>query len=192
MNCREWEEAIALYAGGDLDGRAQRAPRLDVERHLAGCAGCQMFASGMLECLEEMRAGHREEIAAAHFAAVRARVLTKLQPAPWWRRRWLRVAAIAALACCALWLELAIERIHRPVPPPQVALAHPPAPPLAVPAVAMPARAVTRAVLPRAIRNPGLPPLPRQPAPPEEQLIVRIVTDDADVVIYWIANPKGE
>jgi hypothetical protein len=135
---------------------------------------------------------------------------------------------MAAVACCALWLDLVSERIHRPVPPPQVALAHPPAPPLAVPAGAMPAKAApplatpapamlvraapplaaptpamsaravpprvapVRTMLPRAVRHPGLPPLNRKPAPPQEQLIVRIVTDDPDVVIYWIANLKGE
>jgi hypothetical protein len=174
MNCREWEEAIALYAGGDLDGRRS----LEVERHLAGCAGCQIFASGMLECLEEARAAHREEIAAVHFAAVRARVLAKLQPAPWWRRGWLPVAAMAAVACCALWLAAVNQRIRRPVPPPQVALAHPPAPPL------VPARAV--------LRSHALRPRPRRPAAREGELIVRIVTDDPDVVIYWIANPRGE
>lgn len=173
MNCREWEEAIALYAGGDLEGTR----RLEVERHLAGCPGCQIFASGMLACVEAMRAGHREEIAEAHFAAVRARVLAQLRPAPWWRRRWLQVGAIAAVACSAWWVEMVNERIHRPVPPPQVALARPPAPLLVMPASAVLASPRTAAPLKRA---------------PAEELVVRIVTDNPDVVIYWIANPKGE
>ncbi len=184
MNCREWEEAIALYAGGDLDAPAHRATRLEVERHLAECPGCQIFAGGMIECLEAMRAGHREEIAPAHFTALRSRVLARLQPAPWWRRRWLRGAALAAVALCALWLAMADRTIRRPVPPPQVALARPRAPFLTMPVRPAPPRGV--------LRKTGPPPRASKPAPPEEPLTVQIVTDDPDVVIYWVTNPKGE
>jgi hypothetical protein len=179
MNCQECEEAIALYAGGDLDGRWC----LEVERHLAGCAGCQSFASGMAVWLEEARAAHHEDIAPAHFAAVRARVLEKLRPVPWWRRRWLQVATIAAVAF-GVAVEMTVQSIRRPVPPPQVALAHPPAPLLAMPARAVPPRGVP----PKPVRRS----LPRKLAPAEEPLVVRIVTDNPEVVIYWIANPKGE
>jgi len=178
MNCPEWEEAIALYAGGDLDARRS----VEVERHLAVCAGCQIFASGIMECLEAMKAGHRQEISGAHYAAVRARVLAKLQPAPWWRRRWVPAAALAAAACCAWWLAMVNEKLHQPVPPPQVALARPPAPPPA----ADPARTV-----PALPRHPVHPPHLRKPIT-EEPLTVRMVTDDPNVVIYWITNPKGE
>jgi hypothetical protein len=179
MNCRKWEEAIALYAAGDLD--SQR--RLDVECHLGACPGCQIFASGMLECLEAMRAGHRQDIPEAHFTGVRARVLAKLQIVPWWRRGWARAVAVAVIACAGLWLAMVNWRIGKPTAEPQVAFVRPPVPDMAL--VAEPAPVVTSrpAVLP--LRR-------RRPAIPEEQLTVRIVTDDPDVVIYWITNPKGE
>lgn len=179
MNCPEWEEAIALYAGGDLDARRS----LEVEQHLAACAGCQIFASGIMECLEAMRAGHRQEISGAHYAAVRARLLAKLQPAPWWRRRWLSAAALAAVAGCAWWLAVLNGKLHQPVPPPQVALVRPPAPqPKPIPASS------ARAMPQRRVHPPHL----RKPAATGEPLTVRMVTDDPNVVIYWITNPKGE
>ena len=51
MNCLDWEERIALYAGGDLTG----AEAAEVERHVADCAGCQVFWSGLRETLAELR-----------------------------------------------------------------------------------------------------------------------------------------
>jgi len=177
MNCPEWEEAIALYAGGDLE----ESRALAVERHLAGCAGCRIFSSGMLECLEGIRAGHRQAIAEAHFAAVRARVLSKLRPAPWWRRRWLRLAGAAVFAGCVIRLAMVERAIRGPVPPPRVALARPVAP---LPVMSLRAHGIA----PRRAVHPVRP----KAALAQEPLTVRIVTDDPNVVIYWITNPRGE
>ena len=84
MNCRLWEERIALYQGGDLPA-GQMA---EVERHLADCAGCQLLASGLKEALEVLRASHADVPADAYFTAVRARVLAEVEKAhrPVWRR----------------------------------------------------------------------------------------------------------
>jgi anti-sigma factor RsiW len=164
MSCGDWAERIALYAGGDLDDAA----RTEVERHLAGCEECREFARGMEECVSAIHEARDVEIAAAHFAAVRARVLSRLRPASrhgvW---RWTTAAAIA-LAMVAGWTLLS----RRPeLPPPQVALARPPAPQLSATATAAP-RKVRRTRPPR----------------PHEPLLVKIETDNQEVVIYWIAN----
>ncbi len=84
MNCAHWEERIALYAGGDLPA----AEAAEVERHLGDCPGCQLFASGLKESLQLLQGIHQEEIAPAHFAAVRARVMARLEGSlqPWWRK----------------------------------------------------------------------------------------------------------
>jgi hypothetical protein len=183
MNCREWEEAIALYAAGDLD--EQRG--LDVERHLGACPGCQIFASGMLECLEAVRVTHRQKIPEAHFTAVRTRVLAKLQIAPWWRRGWARAAAVAVLAGAVLWLAMVSWIIRKPTAEPKVAFVRPPVPAMAL--VAAPAPDITSrpAVLTRHRRRTAA-----ATEPLTEPLTVRILTDDPTVVIYWLANPKGE
>jgi hypothetical protein len=95
MNCREWEERIA----GDLDDAA-------AARHLADCPGCQVFASGLRQTLEELRRAHTEdEIAPAHYAAVRARVMAELRP----RRRWGWVWAAVGAAATAVLVAVSVS-----------------------------------------------------------------------------------
>ena len=110
MNCREWEERIA----GEDPAAA---------RHVAECGACATFARGLREALLELRAAHEEEeIAPAHYAAVRARVMAELRP----RRRWVWAAAAVVIAVLGLGLRerMRVEELpDRPV----VAVA-PPAP----------------------------------------------------------------
>ena len=187
MNCANWEERIALYMGGDL-GRDESA---EVARHLAECAGCRLFASGVRESLAVLREAHGEPLNDAAFAAVRARVVAELEYRParqWWL--WMgAAAAAAALLLAMLWMrpvkrqaprhEMASRQIEIPVPAV-------PREPSAVPVVRVHRRRVRRA-----------PELIRQKAEvgtrkPEEPLVVKLMTDDPDVVIYWITDRRGE
>ena len=175
MNCREWEERLALYAGDDLS-----APeRAEVERHAGECAGCQVFLSGLNAALETLKGAHADPVAEAHYAAVRARVISDLrrERRRWaWRIAWVAAALVLALAP-ALWLA------RRPVPPaPTVAVAHPPAPLVAVGEPRVEPRPVRRMV--RHAR-------PR-PATPPEPFVVKLLTDDPDVIIYWISDTRGD
>ena len=124
MNCVEWEERVALHAGGDLAG----GEAAEVERHLGECPGCQVMWSGLRDDLAVMRAAHAESPAAAHFTAVRGRVMAELerQARPWWRMSW--VYGMAALAAVLLALALwprgpvpAAPRILASIPPAPVA-----------------------------------------------------------------------
>ncbi len=179
MNCSEWEERLALYWAGDLD--AEEAVR--TQRHLAECPGCQVFLSGLKSGLHWLQEAHSEEPSPAHFAAVRARVLGELRAErqPFWRRKLLYGLAAAAL----LLAWTAGLRLQTPGPP-AVALSRPPvvAQALAAPPVresVMPAPGADRPVLsrhPRLVKT--------------EPVMVRVVTDNPDVVIYWIADKKGE
>ena len=167
MNCVGWEERIALYAGGDLSPAEAEA----VERHVAECAGCQVLLSGLRESLRLVREVHGEPVEAAHFAAVRARVLAELERAPArrWRFAWgFAMAAAAAVLLIAMW----------PRPEQHLALPMPHAP--AAPLVAK--------VLPKLPKA-----KPRKPRKPQdsEDVVMKIETDNPDVVIYWIAE-KGE
>jgi hypothetical protein len=185
VNCRDWEERVSLYAGGDLAA----AEAADVEHHIAGCAACQLDLSGLREGLELLREAHAAEIAPAHFAAVRARVLAQLgRKRALWRRVWISGLALGAAALIA---ALAAWPGRQPAPP-QLAVHHAPPPDVApvppeaaMPAVAAPlqrVRSVRRKLRKLAPRNSG----------PVEPLVVKLVTDNPDVVIYWIADKRGE
>ena len=189
MNCSDWEVRLALYAGGDLP----KDEASQVERHLGECPGCQMFSSGLKESQELLQQLHCEPLAPAHFAAVRARVLAELERRhrPFWRRGW--VFGFAAVAA-ALLLMLAVRPGLWPSPkPPVVALEHPPAGSAGglaagvfVPAGNIPVG--TREPQPTAHYERR----PRPKAKPGEPVLIRVVSDNPDVVIYWIADTKGD
>ena len=185
MNCTHWEERIALHAGGDLPA----AEAAEVERHLGDCPGCQLFASGLKESLQFLQGIHQEEIAPAHFAAVRARVMAQLEGSlqPWWRKLWLY--GLAAAAAAALFLMLAL-RPAVPLHPKRMAVQAPlPAPQVEVTPRAPVVPRVTRAHhvrRPRVRRPATAPPAPSQP------IVVKLLTADPDVVIYWITDNSGE
>ncbi|HEY1497385.1 MAG TPA: zf-HC2 domain-containing protein [Candidatus Solibacter sp.] len=161
MNCVEWQERIALHAGGD----AAPDEAAMAEQHLGECAGCQAFWSGMMESLAVLREVHAELPEAAHFAAVRARVIGELERS---RRGWRRLAWIPAVAAIAvLTIVLWPSRTEIPAPPRMMA-SIPNAPLVVSPA---PPRHVARVV-----------PKKREP------LTIRLQTSDPNIVIYWIAE----
>ena len=189
MNCSDWEERIALHAGGDLPP----AEAAEVERHLRECAGCQVLTSGLKQSLVLLKEAHEEPLAAAHFSAVRSRVVAELEQGrrrgALWARRWAWGFGMAA-AVVAVLVMLALQPGRTPVvtanrqPLSNVrgsdvseprtlesgtGLSHP-----------RPHRRVTRRV-------------ERANVPDPEPLIVKLQTDDPNVVIYWIADrKKGE
>ena len=181
MNCRDWEERLALYAGGDL------APgeRPEVERHLGECAGCQVFLSGVTAELQVLKEAHAEPPSEAHFAAVRARVLAKVRHdrRPWWRKGW-AYGLVAAAAALLIGLVLRPGPAPAPPPMPQVAVTQPP------PAVEVrPAESVRR---PAGLHHKKRVQAPPPVVGPVRPLVVKLVTDDPDVVIYWITDTRGE
>ena len=167
MNCREWEERIA----GDLDDAA-------VGRHIAECPGCQVFASGLRQTLADLRRAHtEEEIASAHYAAVRARVMAELRP----RRPWGWVWAAAGVAA-AVFVALSVESRMKVAELPQREIVAVVPPPPAAPVVRQ-AEPETRA---------GRPVQRARARAKTEEVVMKIETGNPDVVIYWIAEAKGE
>jgi hypothetical protein len=160
MSGCEWEERVALYAGGDLASA-------EVERHIAECASCQLLLSGVRESLTLMQAAHGEPVDSAHYAAVRARVLAEIERAP--ARRW-RFAWMYAMTAAAVVLAIAMW----PRPELRLTLSMPQAPG---------AQAIARVELPKL--------LPKRQSQ-TETVIMKIETDNPDVVIYWITESKGD
>jgi anti-sigma factor RsiW len=178
MNCGEWEERIALYAGGDLPP----AELQGVERHIAECAGCQLLLTGMRGNLEWLRDAHAEPVDAAHFTAMRARVLAELERGPnrGWRRAWVyAMLAAAAVLLIAVWPRRP-QSVVAPMPPA-------PAAPMAQVVRAPAASTAHHRKRPRKIEVKA-----EEPAEPAEPLVVKLLTDDPNVIIYWISDGKGE
>jgi anti-sigma factor RsiW len=171
MNCVEWEERVALYAGGDLAPAEAQA----LERHVAECSGCQVLLSGLSESLALIRDAHAEPVEAAHFAAVRARVLAELERGRASRWRWMWAPALAAAAAVVLLLVAWPRPEHRIVLPMPHSLAAP----------------LVAKVLPEPPKA-RLSTLQKTQKPQaSEEVVMKIETDNPDVVIYWIAE-KGD
>lgn len=168
MRCVDWEVRVALHAGGDVMG----AEAVDVERHLGECSDCQLLWTGVRESLAVLQAAHAELPLAAHFTAVRSRVMAELErrARPWRRLAWIfGAAAAAALLLLAFWPARVVPEAPRMLawipPAPEVAKARP--------AVRPPVRqAVGRIAA----------------APRRAPLTVKLQTSDPNIVIYWIAD----
>jgi predicted anti-sigma-YlaC factor YlaD len=185
MHCKDWEERVALHVGGDL-AAAHTADAAGVERHLAECAGCRMFWAGIKESLEMLQGAHAEAAAPGIYTAVRGRVLGHLQAEleagearrrVWWRRGWvlgLAAAVAVMVVLLASWPGPKVEMLRS-----RVVAMIPPAPP------AQALRAVPAGSLPHKRRVVAAGPVEK---PPRQPLMVRLVTDDPNVIIYWIAD----
>jgi anti-sigma factor RsiW len=162
MSCVSWKERIAWHAGGDAaPGEAEQ-----VDRHLEQCGECRELWLGLRESLATLRAMHRELPDAAHFTAVRARVLAELEPT---RRRWRSWAWVPGMAAVVAFLFVLAIWPRRPaVPEPPRIMAAIPGAPLV--------RSVRRAHVARVRQQ------------KREPLTIRLQTSDPNIVIYWIAE----
>jgi hypothetical protein len=169
MNCRQWEERIALGEGDP-----------EVERHLESCVACREFAMDLQQSLRLLWKAHQESLTDAPMAAVRARVLDRVQSRRLWWPVWVGGVA-TAVVLLALWVAPGTRVPQRnPRPAPSIAVAPVPNQP-SVASRPEPKR-VARA---HRVRKPP-------PPPATETLVVKLITDDPDVVIYWIVDPKGD
>ena len=186
MSCAKFESDIALYAGGDLP--PERIAR--VEAHLAECTHCRALAQDLRAeqaLLSELREDPLED---AMVAQVRQRVLAEVSHTAW-RAGFSPRGALAPLLAPAAALVLAAvlvwPRHHRTVAP-RIAAASRAAQAEAGrgPAAAHGAAPLIRRVRHHLHRAPAA-----QPGPP---LLVQFVTDDPNIVIYWLIDqkPKGD
>ena len=177
MTCSKLETDIALYAGGDLPcGRIAR-----VEAHLAECADCRALAQELRALQSALR---DEPLEDALLAQVHQRVMAQLGGAGFSLRGalapLLALAAAVILAAGLLW-----PRHHSGAGSQPAAASH-----------------AAQAEVGRGAAGPnGAAPLARkvhhrlrrapaaQPGPP---LLVQFVTDNPDIVVYWLIDQKPQ
>jgi len=176
MSCSKFETDIALYAGGDL--AAGRIPR--IEWHLAECAACRALAEELRAeqaLLGELRDQPLED---AMLAQVRRRVLAEVgattrQPSRlYWK---LALAAALVLAVVLLWPRrhpVQLVRVPREAAPRTAAASQ-------AAQVVVPVARKSRRHLRHAPASQSGPPL-----------LVQFVTDDPNIVIYWLVNQKPQ
>ena len=165
MNCSNWEVEIAGEAESDA-----------LRDHMLQCARCREFALEITANREALRTLAADPLAVI---LVRNRVMAGLSARRQARIGWTWPAAVAA--CLAiLCASLALMRFPSPAPPkPVVTLARPPIFPRVAEANQRPhtiryRRASTVAHAER------------------EPLVIKMLTDDPDVIIIWIADQKGD
>lgn len=163
MTCRECE----VLLGDDAFGAA-------VEEHLGSCLDCRASAEELRENAAALSAMRDEMLSMAPVSARSVTFSRRPRPAIWIGAA---AAAVLLLALASLWPRKSAPVVSPP-PPVQIAAAVP-----ELPVLAAAAPVVTR---PRKARHKQLKPEPA----PEETMLVKMLTPDPEVVVYWIVGPK--
>jgi anti-sigma factor RsiW len=212
MTCKGRDKEIALYVSGDLDA----ARTSSLEEHLSRCPACAASERAFrrnAEALGELANARLDRAAEESFhrqvvALLRSGDGTAPAHVPWLNRRAAVPFAMAACALAAVLVGAAytLMREARPAMHPverleEVAQQAPPLPPFVPPVSlkatrATPSKAASPTLTPstkvqsqmakRAIRRKNTPPQKE-----EEALVIRLQTDDPDVVIYWQLQNRG-
>ena len=202
MNCAEFEERIALFVENDLSDAEVTA----VDRHLESCAQCREFAAGLRESQSMLKALRREPIDDAVFGDVRGKVIRRVsnaRPAMTWPKYAIAAMLLVMLAAAALWRTRPAATVGVPAVTahigPGTALSRPTAttsvqdaPPIAKMTVRhrrAKGQANANAHLARQNIQQTKPTHPR--AVNSEPLVVKLLTNDPQVVIYWLVDQNG-
>ena len=205
MTCASYEPLIALYVENDLPVRETAG----IEAHLAGCATCRAFAAALSLNQRALRELGQEHPDPQALAVVRQRVRTALEsPVEPRTARFAPVWAIAAAAGVAVLAFLLQQRTDGgpaapPVAPtvvhaPAVPRTTPPVRPLATPSSGPITPRPAEASAPRTARTGSRgTPTRRVAVPaarslsPQPDLLIKLVTSDPDIVIYWLVEQNG-
>jgi anti-sigma factor RsiW len=213
MKCSRWHQLIALDVGGELRGRPARR----VERHLDTCPACRKLAQALKSDLEVLSGLESDELNGMAFGSVRGEVMAEIEKRHAFpmaavfsghNRVAVAAAAVALLAALiVMWpgagpdepriVEESVRKttdaadplveagseepdflaatVHEPLEQqlpdldrePRTVVARAESPSVALPAAVSPSALV-------------------------EPMTMKILTDDPDVVIYWIVDSKGE
>ena len=208
MNCRYSENDIALYVEGDLGP----AKACEIQAHVLICGPCRSLETSLRESQSMLKSLRQDTVSAAALSAVRTRVLAEIsgRSRPLWGR-WV-YAMTGALFVVFLSVGLVWYRA-KDTQTQQVVVGNPLPPPAAVPLT----RGTMTVVPPPAVgplsevaksnvnehvsvsvplregdgrrRRQGVAHTPN-PIESPKPLMVKLLTDDPNIVIYWLVDQK--
>jgi hypothetical protein len=189
--CSDFEQLIALYVEEDLSG----PERGRVEGHLKKCSSCWDLAEDLKESQAVFKSIREDAPDATALSVVRERVLSEvgeLHAMTWFER--LLFAGLrrkVALASIALFLlgsgVLWLVREPGVVPAPPVLVIVPPVPDIQP----EPSAPAPRPRLARR-RVPEPPPVLVAAVEEPKQVTIKFLTDDPNIIIYWLVDEKGD
>ena len=176
MTCREYEPLIALYVEGDLNDR-------EVDRHLAECSACRE----LLEDLQASQAALKElsAVDVALLSAVRSGVLAKIESRRLAAWPWVAAFAVAAALIVAVLTVPRQPALITKAPVSSIGGADPLVrgrPPGRPSVIAEAAPKSKRSRPGGRLRTRGSAPL----------LVVKMLTDDPNIVIIWLVDQPGD
>ncbi len=217
MNCKKWELQIALDVEGDLT--ETQAHRL--REHLASCPSCRAFRDKLASTQALIKGLGNDTVDSESLALVRDRVMETIETeartpilrwTPWPPNWTYALTGVAAMALVSLglwallaWLALPGEAPQSEAPDRLAAIdesvedeATPTPPPVAL-VEPEPVRPEESA--PAIVSGQPPEPTPTEIEPeirpeetasnPGEQLVVKLLTDDPNIVIYWVVEQDG-
>jgi anti-sigma factor RsiW len=198
MKCRYSENDIALFLEQDIALPQGR----EIEKHLAICDACREFADELRESQSVFKSLRQDMVSAGALVSVRTKVLAevgarRVRPA---LGRWIYALAGASFVAVMAIGVAQYEHVRKPVAPPvqQIVKSD------ALPRASQAAVPLTRATLTAGVRKPkararvSVPLTGPQEAAhaeistePPKQLVVKLLTDDPNIVIYWLVDEKN-
>jgi len=213
MKCTALESYIALYVEGDLPLSDQRR----VETHLQSCTACNGLAEDLRESQSVFKVLRAASVNSSHLAGVRVRVLNQvgeLEPAPGWvvtmhrlfffglrRRNAIAGVLLAVLTSGTVWYSQSRGERKNDAPVVVAMLEVPPSalvsevidPPADVtPVVKRIPPVQVLEVLPVEMPEVQSMDEPEQVQPQISQIPMKFVTDDPNIIIYWLPTDKGD
>jgi anti-sigma factor RsiW len=179
MRCARSEDDLALYVEGDL----LEAKARELEKHLEECATCRAVVAELRESQAVFKSLREEVVSSAALAEVRNRVMAEVAAArgkvPWGRWLW----ALAGVACVVMLALYSLPRRGGEDAPSE-----------AKAQTGWSARPEHFAELTTPAPDGAIPPLrggesKRRQQP--KQAVMKLMTDDPDVVIYWLLDENG-
>lgn len=171
MNCLQMRDHITLYLSDDLSSQDTAI----VQTHLKTCDSCQAYHADMREMMDDLQHLHTMDVPSGSLSHLQAKVMTTLD-APSTKRAWLRPSlALGTAALVAIVIGVSfVKNIDSPAPSEWTqALA-----PESIVTREKPNEQTATKRITLAATTP-------EKAPP---LIVKLYTNDPDIVIYWFGD----